>query len=72
MRRGSFPFEDLSHIAGLESWRKEINRPIYHIHKWRAQRLGHPSSIPQQRILQHHDRFAAFIFVHRMNRIVRA
>src|SRR5436190_5133471 len=36
----SFPFEDLSEIAELESWRKEINRPVYHIHKWWAQRLG--------------------------------
>src|SRR5438067_11445917 len=36
----SFPFEHLSEIAELESWRKEINRPIYHIHKWWAQRLG--------------------------------
>jgi adenine-specific DNA methylase len=36
----SFPFERLSDIAELESWRKEINRPIYHIHKWWAQRLG--------------------------------
>lgn len=36
----SFPFEYLSDIAELESWRKEINRPIYHIHKWWAQRLG--------------------------------
>jgi len=35
-----FPFEDLSDIAELESWRKEINRPVYHIHKWWAQRLG--------------------------------
>jgi hypothetical protein len=35
-----FPFEHLSEIAELESWRKEINRPIYHIHKWWAQRLG--------------------------------
>jgi len=35
-----FPFEYLSDIAQLESWRKEINRPIYHIHKWWAQRLG--------------------------------
>lgn len=35
-----FPFEYLSHIAELESWRKEINRPTYHIHKWWAQRLG--------------------------------
>lgn len=36
----SFPFEHLSAIAELESWRKEINRPVYHIHKWWAQRLG--------------------------------
>ena len=36
----SFPFEHLSHIAELESWRKEINRPLSHIHKWWAQRLG--------------------------------
>ena len=36
----SFPFEALSEIAELESWRKEIYRPIYHVHKWWAQRLG--------------------------------
>lgn len=36
----SFPFEALSEVAEIESWRKEINRPIYHIHKWWAQRLG--------------------------------
>ncbi|MDR1870595.1 MAG: hypothetical protein LBS60_01495 [Deltaproteobacteria bacterium] len=36
----NFPFEKISAIAELESWRKEINRPIYHIHKWWAQRLG--------------------------------
>ena len=35
-----FPFERVSNIAELESWRKEINRPLYHIHKWWAQRLG--------------------------------
>ncbi|MCK5291763.1 MAG: helix-turn-helix domain-containing protein [Thermoplasmata archaeon] len=35
-----FPFEGLAPIAELESWRKEINRPIYHMHKWWAQRLG--------------------------------
>lgn len=35
-----FPFEHISRIAELESWRKEINRPNYHIHKWWAQRLG--------------------------------
>ena len=36
----AFPFEHLSDIAEAESWRKEINRPIYHVHKWWAQRLG--------------------------------
>lgn len=36
----SFPFEWLSDIAESESWRKEINRPLSHIHKWWAQRLG--------------------------------
>ena len=35
-----FPFERLSQIAERESWRKEIYRPIYHVHKWWAQRLG--------------------------------
>lgn len=35
-----FPFEILSEIAESESWRKEINRPLSHIHKWWAQRLG--------------------------------
>ena len=36
----SFPFEVISDVAEAESWRKEINRPLYHIHKWWAQRLG--------------------------------
>ncbi|MCH8047257.1 MAG: adenine-specific DNA methylase, partial [Planctomycetes bacterium] len=35
-----FPFEFLSVLAERESWRKEINRPIYHLHKWWAKRLG--------------------------------
>ena len=35
-----FPFEIISDIAEVESWRKEIYRPIYHVHKWWAQRLG--------------------------------
>ena len=35
-----FPFERLSRIAERESWRKEIYRPVYHVHKWWAQRLG--------------------------------
>jgi len=36
----AFPFEHLSLIAEAESWRKEIHRPIYHVHKWWAKRLG--------------------------------
>ena len=35
-----FPFEQLSRIAERESWRKEIYRPVYHVHKWWARRLG--------------------------------
>lgn len=35
-----FPIVEVSKIAEQESWRKEINRPIYHIHKWWATRLG--------------------------------
>lgn len=35
-----FPVADVSRLAENESWRKEIHRPIYHIHKWWAQRLG--------------------------------
>ncbi|HXX67625.1 MAG TPA: hypothetical protein VEK07_10610 [Polyangiaceae bacterium] len=37
---GAFPFEWLSDVAEAESWRKEVHRPIYHLHKWWAQRLG--------------------------------
>lgn len=36
----NFPFEFLSSVAERESWRKEIYRPVYHIHKWWAKRLG--------------------------------
>src|SRR5262252_5048161 len=35
-----FPFDFLSQIAQRESWRKEIYRPVYHVHKWWATRLG--------------------------------
>jgi putative DNA methylase len=35
-----FPLATISRIAEAESWRKEIYRPIYHLHKWWAQRLG--------------------------------
>src|SRR5258706_3740774 len=36
----SFPVARISILAMRESWRKEIFRPIYHIHKWWANRLG--------------------------------
>lgn len=35
-----FPIVEISQVAEQESWRKEINRPLYHIHKWWATRLG--------------------------------
>ena len=35
-----FPMAEISRLAERESWRKEINRPVYHIHKWWATRLG--------------------------------
>jgi len=35
-----FPIVQISSVAEQESWRKEINRPLYHIHKWWATRLG--------------------------------
>ncbi len=31
---------EISELAQQESWRKEIHRPLYHIHKWWATRLG--------------------------------
>ncbi|MGH9842911.1 MAG: DNA methyltransferase [Blastocatellia bacterium] len=38
--RDEFPFEFISAVAERESWRKEVYRPIYHMHKWWAKRLG--------------------------------
>ena len=35
-----FPFAHLSLIAERESWRKEVYRPVYYLHKWWARRLG--------------------------------
>jgi len=35
-----FPFDFVSDLAEIESWRKEIYRPVYHVHKWWATRLG--------------------------------
>lgn len=40
IERDEFPFEFLSRLAERESWRKEVHRPIYHVHKWWAKRLG--------------------------------
>jgi len=40
IEEADFPFERLSEVAAVESWRKEIYRPVYHVHKWWAQRLG--------------------------------
>jgi putative DNA methylase len=37
---GRFPIVEISEVSEHESWRKEINRPLYHIHKWWATRLG--------------------------------
>lgn len=37
---GDFPIVELSQLAEQESWRKEVNRPLYHIHKWWGTRLG--------------------------------
>jgi len=34
------PVVELSELSEQESWRKEVNRPLYHIHKWWATRLG--------------------------------
>jgi putative DNA methylase len=39
LERG-FPIQQISGLAEHESWRKEVHRPLYHIHKWWAQRLG--------------------------------
>jgi putative DNA methylase len=36
----ALPFEFLSGLAERESWRKEVHRPVYHVHKWWAKRLG--------------------------------
>ena len=36
----AFPFEFLSLLGERESWRKELHRPLSHVHKWWAKRLG--------------------------------
>ena len=35
-----FPYARLSVVAEAESWRKEVYRPVYYMHKWWARRLG--------------------------------
>jgi putative DNA methylase len=35
-----FPIVEVSQVGEQESWRKEIYRQLYHIHKWWATRLG--------------------------------
>lgn len=35
-----FPIGILSKLAEQESWRKEVYRPVYYLHKWWAKRLG--------------------------------
>lgn len=35
-----FPIETVSRVAQRESWRKEVYRPLYYVHKWWARRLG--------------------------------
>jgi len=35
-----FPIGFISRLAEHESWRKEVYRPIYYLHKWWARRLG--------------------------------
>ncbi|MDP2898934.1 MAG: hypothetical protein Q8Q12_20545 [bacterium] len=35
-----FPFARLSVVAEQESWRKELHRPVYYLHKWWGRRLG--------------------------------
>lgn len=37
---GRFPIGFISQLAEHESWRKEVYRPIYYLHKWWARRLG--------------------------------
>jgi len=36
----NLPIGNLSQISEKESWRKEVYRPVYYIHKWWAKRLG--------------------------------
>lgn len=35
-----FPIENINRLAKVESFRKNIYRPVYHMHKWWAKRLG--------------------------------
>jgi putative DNA methylase len=51
----NFPIVEVSQVAEQESWRKEINRPIYHIHKWWATRLGSVFRAITLASLNHHS-----------------
>jgi putative DNA methylase len=67
-----FPFEQIDSIAEMESWRKEIHRPIYYIHKWWAKRLG---SVFRANILgvvleEDQDIWAEFYKLHNFENIV--
>lgn len=67
-----FPFEFLSQLAERESWRKEIHRPIYYLHKWWAKRLG---SVFRGILLgctlqQDNDLSTAFYCTHSLNMVV--
>lgn len=47
-----FPLVEISRIAELESWRKEINRPIYHIQRSLCDRGGADPHCPRGRRLE--------------------
>jgi len=72
MGKTTFPIFEISKLAEKESWRKEINRPIYHLHKWWAQRLGsvfrailiHMLKMPEQ------DTWALFYKNNRFDKVV--
>lgn len=67
----AFPLAKISEIAKRESWRKEINRPIYHLHKWWAQRLG---SVFRASVIHsfatQEDEWALFYQEHSFNKLV--
>jgi len=67
-----FPFEQINAVAEMESWRKEIHRPIYYIHKWWAKRLG---SVFRANVLgvlleQDEDIWSAFYKAHHFEKAI--